>query len=238
MKVYYVSDLHNDKRVGNILAFHPGDSDGVLVVAGDLNERGQSPQDLDEVAHRWRAIIFVPGNHDWFGLSLNDADKLLPKKSNVFLLNRTGVVIDDVEFVGCTLWSDANRHGTIWSCTSDARMINGITAEQISARHWGDVKFINKIQSSPKLAYTRILVTHQAIHEASLDPRYDGDPSNPLYAINRPELLIGFDYHIHGHIHKVSDYGTEHGCRVLCNPSGYSRAEVPDFELLKHIEVN
>ena len=59
MKIYYISDLHNDYNKHNKLLDFEGDLNGVLIVAGDINSKGRSIRDLEDVSDRWKAIVAV-----------------------------------------------------------------------------------------------------------------------------------------------------------------------------------
>ena len=63
-------------------------------------------------AEEWaedRHILHVPGNHELYGADIDRARKRLAEECDSFgitLLDPDAVVIDDVHFIGATLWTD------------------------------------------------------------------------------------------------------------------------------------
>ena len=235
LRVYYCSDIHNDYHDRNALLDIIGDEDAVLVVAGDINSNGRTVRDLEEVADRWKAVIAVPGNHDWWGLAIHERHKFKSEVANVHVLLEDFVVINDVTFVGTTLWHEINDwfEGQRWKhCMNDRKKIRGpqwrpLYGEDIHDAHMTAVKFIE--DSKRVLSGKKVLITHHALSEKSISPYHAGASTNSFYFTERPDLLDGFDYHIHGHVHSEFDY-IINGCNVVCNPHAYSH-ENPDYGL-------
>ena len=107
MRIQVVSDLHPE--------FHnlvPPVAKGaeVLVCAGDLASIGASA--VRYAAEAWaeaRHIFYVPGNHEFSGTDIDRARKQLAEecaRHGITLLDTDAVVIDDVHFIGATLWTD------------------------------------------------------------------------------------------------------------------------------------
>ncbi|AUR85809.1 calcineurin-like phosphoesterase superfamily domain protein [Vibrio phage 1.081.O._10N.286.52.C2] len=226
LNVYYCSDIHNDYHARNALLDLTGDVDAVLVVAGDINSKGRTVRDLEEVADRWLAVIAVPGNHDWWGLALHERHKFKSELDNVHVLLEDWVVIKDVTFVGTTLWHEVEdwHAGMIWKeSMNDQKKIRGhnwcrLQGHHIHSEHVRAVKFIEDAQRV--INGKKILITHHAMCSKSIDERYVGQSSNRFYYTNLPHLLEGFDFHIHGHVHQEFDYEV-YDCNVVCNPHAY-----------------
>lgn len=240
MKIKYISDIHNDYNRENHLLKYTGDADTVLVVAGDINSKGRSVSDLEAVADRWKAIVAVAGNHDWWGLSLDEKHKFDTDVDNLHILLNNYVKIDNVIFCGTTLWHEVGADEYWWKQTMvDAKKIRGpnysrLHGADIDIEHMNAVEFIKDCQSV-FAGKKKVLVTHHALTGESVSERYRGSSSNKYYYTHHPELLEGFDYHIHGHMHSPSDYEV-FGCNVLCNPLGHA-GENKSFNGLKEIEL-
>lgn len=235
MRIYYLSDIHNDYHASNHLLSLTGDKEAVLVVAGDINSKGRTVRDLEEVADRWKHIIALPGNHDWWGLALHETHKFETTADNVTILMDDWKIIDDVCFFGGTCWHPINNplDEMSWRfAMNDAKKIRGphwkrLSGFDIQNAHLDTLKFIEDVKRTfPDLK--KVLVTHHALCSKSLDPRYQGEDSNRWYYSENPEILEGINVHIHGHIHQESDYEV-YGCNVVCNPLAYSARENPDF---------
>jgi Icc-related predicted phosphoesterase len=120
-----VNDLHLDFDVSKGLMpwAPPGkevDHLTALVIAGDiwharkfLNYANQSW--LAKRAQRYRYVVFVLGNHDYWGGALNNEPDKVRKEieaqglKNVIFLERDEVIVEGVKFVGGTLWTDMNK---------------------------------------------------------------------------------------------------------------------------------
>lgn len=230
MKVFYCSDIHNCYHDRNALLDITGDKDAVLVVAGDIHHKGRMVRDLEEVAERWKAIVAVPGNHDWWGLALHERHKHYSDVPNVHVLMEDFVTIDDVIFAGTTMWHEVTAEtGYMWkNYMNDAKKIRakGYTRLQgwdIMSEHIKGIKFIEEFKELFRLdERPKVLVTHHALCNLSIDERYKNEQTNAFYVTHLPELLNGFDYHVHGHVHQELDYIVPNGeCNVVCNPHGY-----------------
>ncbi len=231
MRVYYLSDTHNDYNQYNTLTNITPEKEAVLVVAGDINSKGRSLADVEEVADDWKAIIYVAGNHDYWGLALHETHKFESKKDNVHFLQNKAITIEDVTFVGTTLWHPVTSTDEWWwrQTMNDCKKIRG---KNYSRLRWHDltkeyVDACSFIEQSKQIQGKKILVTHHALCDKSIAERFKGEESNKYYVTHNPELLKGYNIHIHGHVHTECDY-IINGCNVLCNPRGYGR-ENPEF---------
>lgn len=235
MKVFYVSDLHLENQENPLeTAVY---KDAVLVIAGDVKGKGRAAEVIDSIADNWKYIVWTPGNHDWYDLAIDEKHKHQSKKSNVFCLQNTGIVLDGIEFVGGTGWvpvSAADEYE--WRQTmNDPKYIRGPKWRRLTATHIS-IEFI-KAQNffmGEKAAKKRVLVTHHPLCIESLDPRYIDDPANKFYAVDAAEPLKRFNHYIHGHVHSRFEY-EKNGCHVHCNPRGY-RSEYLPFDL-KSFEI-
>lgn len=233
MLVHYLSDVHNDYHDFNALTTWTGNKNDVLVIAGDINSKGRTVADVDEVADRWKAIIVVPGNHDWWGLAIHERHKFISEKPNVHFLLEDHVKIDDVVFCGTTLWHevDGPLNEMDWKyCMMDAKKIRGpnwthLQGWDIHNEHLKGIRFIEDCHRM--FSGKKVLITHHALSNQSIDPKRAGQSSNKFYVTHRPDLLEGFVAHIHGHVHQEFDY-VVNGCNVCCNPRAYG-SENPDF---------
>jgi hypothetical protein len=54
-------------------------------------------------------VVYVTGNHEFYNLemlsSLTDGERIA-EEAGIHLLHRRAIVINEVRFVGCTLWTD------------------------------------------------------------------------------------------------------------------------------------
>ena len=155
---------------------------------------------------------------------------------NVHILKEGTVQIEDVLFCGTTLWHDITPHmENHWMYTMmDCKRIRATNYRRLLAHNLvGEhVKAVNFIDECRKLQGYRkkVLVTHHGISDKSIAERYKGDVSNIYYSCDRPELLLGFDWYFHGHMHSAASY-TLNECKVRLSPKGYP-GEVMNYQFL------
>lgn len=114
MKFLILSDLHIEHAsftAPSDLAFD------AVILAGDIHAPGHRAVHWarrESVFGSDKPIILVPGNHEFYGASLNTELQEMRKAaqgSNVHVLSRDELVLDDpaggrVRILGCTLWTD------------------------------------------------------------------------------------------------------------------------------------
>lgn len=234
-KFRYFSDLHGV----NPDFKRPTDCQEICIVAGDSAEFGKKGNALylmlEELTFRFKHVIFVPGNHEYYGTNIGS---LVPKiiglmdhiPNFAILQDADYVDIDDVRIIGATLWSDSTACEYIAKeQMNDYRFIRWgpdgepwqrkLTPSITTGIHRNSVWLLNKALS--EWDGDCVVVTHHAPSLLSIDPRFKDSPLNPCYATD-----ISLDrwpnYWIHGHIHRAQSY-ILNGCNILCNPGGYQR---------------
>ena len=107
MRLQVLSDLHIEAH-NNIPPLAPGAD--VVVLAGDLAP--VRPSILQAVAEQWQAarhILYVPGNHEFYGGEIDAVRAALAAQCaeiGIELLDRHTLPIDRIRFIGATLWTD------------------------------------------------------------------------------------------------------------------------------------
>lgn len=258
MRLLIYSDLHNE--------FEPFESDpyltgiaDVIVLAGDidLNIRGVTWAKSLSIAAGDKPIIMVAGNHEFYGGHFDQAlvdMRAAAAGSQVHLLENDEIIIDDVRFLGCTLWTDFELHGAGESMRvaadeagrrmNDFRKIaygaGGETPRLLEPldtirRHHASRDWLASKLAMP-FAGPTIVVTHYAPSSQSIADRFKSSPLSPAFASNLesmmgPEIALW----VHGHVHDSFDYEIN-GTRIVCNPRGYIPAD-PNPEFIKAMLV-
>ena len=122
MKIQIVSDLHLEFSDINIRNTQNAD---VLILGGDImiaskvhkpeSEYGIRFRDfLKRVSFQFPHVVYVMGNHEFYSdgrffQSVDDMRAACAVHGNIYLLERDCKQIDDVMFVGGTLWTDMNK---------------------------------------------------------------------------------------------------------------------------------
>lgn len=132
MKIQVVSDLHLE--FGPISIENAGETD-VLILSGDIcvandladrdtfnivGEHGKSNRYhtfFQECCARFPRVVYVMGNHEHYHGDYNASAGIIRDKlsylPNLYFLDKQFVVIDDVMFLGGTLWTDMNKEDPI-----------------------------------------------------------------------------------------------------------------------------
>lgn len=224
-----MSDLHIAERgprdYAAFLSAIQTDAD-VLVLAGDIISA--APRDVEwstarlkHFAEAYEAVVFVPGNHEFYGTSIAagmDRLREMAAKAGIYLLEPEKIVeIGGRRFLGGTLWQPAGTEADAAAPISDHRHIYDFATEapkQFEAlRDFLDAE----------LRAGDVVVTHHAPSMQSLAPQWFGDPCNRWFITHEMEPLLrdrGAALWVHGHVHTPFNYrlGTT---QVVCNPRGY-----------------
>lgn len=264
MKLLVLSDLHNEfePTVADAQAVARAD---VVVLAGDIHTKDRSVEwaraFVDDPA---KPVILVAGNHEFYrGHFDHTLDKLrqLAKGTNVHFLENDVFVLDDVRFLGCSLWTDFKLYASdipsaismrdAQSAMTDFRLIRATPSYRklypadTVRRHELSRAWLRNTLSEPFEGRT-IVVTHHAPSAGSVEAQFEGDSLTPAYASDLEHLMGPFvSLWIHGHMHTSFDYmvpaddgSHERRTRVICNPRGYSPRHLnPDFNPGLLIEV-
>ena len=110
-----LSDLHLEfDRVSNNhfdLPVLDTDKNTVLVLPGDIDMGERVRGQINNWKNRFLAVIFVPGNHEYYKGNFDHVNELYKSFSdeNVFYLLDSHISMGDTLFIGSTLWSDFDR---------------------------------------------------------------------------------------------------------------------------------
>lgn len=252
MRIQIISDLHVEHG-HYILPSNVGD---VLIVAGDIASGpiavAEALRDLRQQAGEGLPIIYVPGNHDWYGADIvRDKDAALASwgDAGITVLQCRSQLLGQsnggwtVRCIGCTWWAsmDWTSNGLegdeaiakvsyqSHSMISDFRFIqhNGeyLTPTHVRALHVMETAFLEaEIAAALAVGELPLVVTHNGVAAGSCHPKYGGDLLSAYFINLRPDLTAGVPLWIHGHTHASCDYVEPlTGCRVVCNPKGYGR---------------
>lgn len=277
MRIILWSDLHRDGYDFKLSQFTPEQkalfADCTLVIAGDLvsDYKSMVLDFLEGVSNIFKHVIYVFGNHEYWYDDIYAPEKLQEEIAtiqwtkhilkNVHVLEEDMIVLDDVTFIGGTLWTSLKDNSFIavqesFKCMYDyqlikydrtARPARTMTPQLWMALHESCVKsiegYLHDIPDTSKV----VVVTHHAPSEKSVHEKYAGDPLNESFYTDLEGLINLFSekfakwHWFHGHVHTNFDY-TVGTCRVVCNPRGYVHRQtaIPenqDFNPFLEIEV-
>lgn len=269
MKIKLVSDLHlefsdinikndegcdvlilsGDIMIAHDLYEHPETSYGMYsnVNLEDLGRRQQTAlrfrDFLKRVSFQFPHVIYIAGNHEFYHFRWKQTLKVLAdecaKYPNIYFLENSFKKINDITFVGGTLWTDMNRADPITlhsvrDMMNDFRLIRkedeGFTALKPADtvyRHRDTLEYIRQVIEG-KWDEKFVVVGHHSPSHLSINERYKDDRQmNGAYhsdlsnfILDHPQIKLW----THGHTHHPFDY-TIGETRVVCNPRGYEGYE-------------
>jgi Icc-related predicted phosphoesterase len=237
VKIYAISDLHVE--FGPWIFSNTIKAD-VVILAGDI---GVGMDGLKWAVQHIKDIpvIYVPGNHEYFHQNMEtlreEMKHFASKHTNLHLLDDGVVKIDDVTFVGGTLWTDFelfhNRPMSMVYALQGMADYEVIMKDRSSylvpadtlALHKNTLELITSTLHDNDGNKT-VVVTHHCPSEMSVSPRYRMDNLTPAFASDLSNLIITREpsLWIHGHTHEHFDY-TLGNTRVLCTPRGYAHVK-------------
>jgi predicted phosphodiesterase len=242
MKIRVMSDLHLRRK--DDFKYNQLDED-VLVLAGDI---GEGMAGIEWVGHQRIGIpvLYVPGNHEYYGEDIGTLNAQLRKVKCCNILNNQTLEIGDVVFVGTTLWTDFNVFGNqplhaeitrrslndyVWIRRKQRRF----RVQDSVAYNEVAIRFLERVLSKKDSTKTYVLITHHCA-EWSIPARFRNDPVTSGFATKLPYgMEQEFKLWIHGHTHDAFNYEIG-GCRIICNPRGYL-TEVSGFNENLIVEV-
>tara|TARA_Y100000589_G_scaffold331975_1_gene388342 strand:+ start:2443 stop:3210 length:768 start_codon:yes stop_codon:yes gene_type:complete len=243
MLLRYLSDVHLEYRKPSDGLLHlpalSTDCESVLILAGDIGSGVSIIDWMRELSPRFRHILFVTGNHDYWDSDKLELDqqlyKLCSSIPNVDFLNSNAREIGGVEFIGGTLWADFDKenNNTISQAHEiipDFRRIkikgHDITPNDMIDEHKGCRDFIFSALKNSQCS-KKVVITHYLPSFRSIDPKFYESPLNGYFASSLDQLIEVHQPQLwfHGHTHASCDYNIG-STRVLCNPFGYLHVEL------------
>lgn len=244
-----MSDLHIDSKAFKLPAT-PADVDAIIIAGDVADGHHLSTQWLwHDAVSRGLPVVYVLGNHDWYGEDLLLDPAELYRQAGVELLHpgRPSIEIGGTRIVGSTLWTDYTIAGDEGSARTWARRsMPDLVSIDVGLRRIGTRDLIDMHRRQrlvieaelERFSGPTIVVTHHAPHPKSLRSELFRDPSDGSYASDLSDIITTFDpaIWIHGHVHHSRDYYVS-ATRVVCNPRGYAvvakdgrRFENPAFD--------
>jgi predicted phosphodiesterase len=200
---------------------------------------------LKRCSFQFPHVIYIAGNHEFYHgrwkASLDHLREECAKFTNVYFLEKDTKVIDDVVFVGGTLWTDMNKHDpltlhAVRDMMNDYRVIKndekGFTSLKPAdtvIRHRETLQYIKHIVSEHRDRRC-VVVGHHSPSTMSIHPQYTSEYlMNGAYHSDLSEFIMDhpqIKLWTHGHTHHCFDYVIGE-TRIVCNPRGYEGYE-PD----------
>jgi len=236
--------LSGDILVAEDLHNHPEEKVKIAVMVDSLS-RSQATalrfrDFIKRCSFQFPHVVVIAGNHEFYHGKWKASIQYLRdeynKFPNVYFLEQEMKAIDDVTFIGATLWTDCNKGDpltlhSLGDMMNDYRIIrndeHGFTKlrpAHTMHRHQQTISYLKAVL--PDLKDKKVVFAgHHAPTFNSVHERYRNDKlMNGGYASDLSEFILDHPQIVlwtHGHMHDPSDYmvGTT---RVVCNPRGYA----------------
>ena len=194
---------------------------------------------LKRCSFQFPHVIYIAGNHEFYHgkwkRTLTVLSDECSKFPNIYFLEAGCKKIDDVTFIGGTLWTDMNKGDpltlhAVRDMMNDFRVIKkeeegytNLKPHDTVLRHRHMLGYIKTVVAErPDEKF--VVVGHhspsfQSVHEqykgeSLMNGAYHSDLSE--FILDRPQIKLW----VHGHTHHPFDYMIGE-TRVVCNPRGY-----------------
>ena len=265
MKIKLVSDLHLEFSDINITNDDNCDVlilGGDIMVAADLHEHPNfdfNPYNhgafadlsrkqqrvarfrdfLKRCSFQFPHVIYIMGNHEFyhgrFYESIDHMREECAKFPNIYMLENDTKVIDDVTFIGATLWTDMNKGDPLTMhaiegmmndfriIRNDKRSFAAMSARDVVSRHARTLQYFRSVLAEQHDKKFVVVGHHspsfQSVHEIYkteylMNGGYHSDLSE--FIMDHPQIKLW----THGHTHHPFDYKIGE-TRIVCNPRGY-----------------
>ncbi|MGO8005021.1 metallophosphoesterase [Rhizobium ruizarguesonis] len=239
MKIWVISDLHLE--FGVPFSHRPPADADVVVCAGDVLTKGIVPSIEYLLGNFGREIpvVFVAGNHEYYGASvmesIRDAE-IAEEYPHLHFLENDVVEIDGVLFIGGTLWTDFRLFGREPSLATAAAQdamndFKRIKFSKTPFQKFRPIHAFRKHQETRDFIFSElqkrtgqqtVVVSHHAPSHRSVSAEFLDDPLAPCYASDLEDFILETlpTVWVHGHVHHRNDYQIS-DTRVVSNPRGY-----------------
>jgi calcineurin-like phosphoesterase family protein len=233
------------------------DASSILVLAGDISSKqAQLQAFLEIIEHRFLKVLFLCGNHEWYGHDMSAYAPVLEsmplKNTEVAALTVKCYVHDNVRIIFGTLWADGGA--TLADRSAVGRYLRDFyVIRKKDQLRWTvpDMAEAFKVQKAAIVDRLKqpfegvtIVATHHMPSLRLCHPRF-GNEANGGFASNCDDILA-YDHApnvwIHGHTHDTIDTKLWK-TRIVCNPSVYHQESgsayktyVPTFIDLENVE--
>lgn len=247
MRIALYSDLHLELRSD---PWRPPALDvDVVVLAGDI---GAGTKGIEWAAETFLrrskapAVLYIAGNHEYYGEELTQLEsrmRVSAERRGIVYLEKDTLTVDQVRFLGTTLWSDFALYGSeMWTERSLSaakgqisdfvrirRSDRTIEPADTVALHRESVAWLTTQLVKPFSGKT-VVISHFAPHRRCVALQYEGDVLTPYFVVDMAPLLQRhpIDVWMFGHTHHNVDFVIEQGCRIVSNQLGYVIEGLPE----------
>jgi len=221
----------------------------ILVLAGDIgriHKYKQLENFLLALCKKFKIVLYVLGNHEYYMVDgveaksmdalLTDLNKIKEQIDNLYVLNRNSIIVDNVCFVGCTLWTQPDVEVPRFIVK-----IKDITTKQYSSLHCHDLQYIKYMVDYCQTKNIKLVViSHHCPSLMLLGTSRQNFRYKSLYASELDYLLTSKKIHtwVFGHNHRNFDFIARNGTHLVSNQKGKPKDGIQDFSLTKTVSID
>ena len=251
MNIQFASDLHlefpeNSSFIKENPLMPVGD---ILILAGDIvpfSIIDRCDDFFSYISDNFRKTFWIPGNHEYYYSDIADKSGSFVEniKNNVFLLNNTSIIEEDVKLIFSTLWSNISdtHRWTIENSMNDFRVIknkgNRFSSLRYNELHQEAMLFLSN-ELKQKSTKT-VVVTHHTPTLLNYPEKYKGSTLNEAFAVELFDFIEENqpDYWLYGHTHSNTPDFEIGNTKLRTNQLGYVEYnEHRDFMNTKNIII-
>lgn len=231
-KYQLASDLHIEYLESPRASDFIKKTANTLVLAGDIGSLYKIEQletFLKELSD-FEKILYIPGNHEFYMIKgitpkpfnslLRDLFDLETRIPNLIVLNCSSIVIDDIEFLGCTLWSNL---GDNFFPKYRVRIygFNNLVYQQ---QYEKNLQWLKKNLTNTSIK-NRVVVTHYPPIDITTRSKFAYLYSNSLEYLLKPKNMVVWNF---GHLH-VNHMLSKNKVLLITNQKGRVKDNVKDY---------
>jgi predicted phosphodiesterase len=241
----------------------------VVILAGDIHVKHRGIPWIKTILEKGNHVVYVDGNHEFYHTTIDKVKRLYhaldSEYENFHYLDDSSVFINDVEFLGGTLWTDMdNENPNVYIPLGEKRFDRYSTDGVWDYRHiylkrpnqgkdGQDVYNVLKTKDTVNfhkktIAFLKeragkhpvqFVVTHHTPHEIFLDRKRNRKSKvhDFAYYTDLHYLANQFSYWAAGHTHKKVFQQIDN-VLYLSNPRGYHDTKDPDEDLVAEFDPN
>lgn len=225
MRILLLSDVHTefhaDKGRAFFESFAKFDDYDVAVLAGDISDFTGMPAALEYAADNLKRAVYVIGNHEAYGGSINTALRRAAteceRHGNLTHLEASSVIIDGVKFVGATMWFPELPDNCLYEhYLNDFTLIRDFR-DKVYKQNDCTRAYLNGAVEPGCVVITHHLPCRQAVH-----PKWRRSVLNRFFVCDQEQLIREEKPALwcFGHTHE-SVYEVIGETRLVANPFGY-----------------
>lgn len=232
LKYQLASDLHIEYLDNPKASDFIKKNADILVLAGDIGSLYKIEQletFLKELSD-FEKILYVPGNHEFYMVKdikpkpfnhlLRDLFELEKRIPNLIVLNQNSIIIDDIEFIGCTLWSNL---GDNFFPKYRVR-IYGFSNIVYQQQYTKNLQWLTRTLKS-SVTQNRVVITHYPPIDKSYRDKFSYLYGNNLEYLIKPSNMLVWNF---GHIHHNYMY-SHNNVLIVTNQTGRVKDNVQDY---------